>query len=92
MRINVAHESFDMDILYDRKAPKKAANLSVNSNLLAKARDLDINLSSTFEEALEREVRQSAREKWLKENKTALENCNSLADENGLFADKHRGF
>ncbi|MGS2718845.1 type II toxin-antitoxin system CcdA family antitoxin [Eionea flava] len=81
-----------MNMLYDRKAPKKAANLSINSSLLAKAKDLDINLSATLEEALETAVRESARDKWLKQNKTALENCNTLANENGLFADKHRGF
>lgn len=81
-----------MQHLYDKEAPKKATNLSVNSNLLAKARDLDINLSATLERALESAVRQSAKEKWLEDNKEALENCNSLADEHGLFADKHRGF
>jgi antitoxin CcdA len=53
---------------------------------------LDINLSATLEKALESEVRQSTREKWLNDNKQALENCNFLAQEHGLFADKHRGF
>lgn len=81
-----------MQHLYDKEAPKKPTNLSINSNLLAKARDLDINLSATLEKALESEVRQNTRERWLKENKEALENCNTLAEENGLFADKHRGF
>lgn len=33
--------------LYDTAAPKKAANLSVNSDLLRKTRDLNINLSAT---------------------------------------------
>jgi len=81
-----------MQKVFDENAPKKPTNLSINSNLLAKARDLDINLSSTLERALESEVRQNARERWLKENKQALENCNELAEEYGLFADKHRGY
>ena len=81
-----------MQNLYDKDAPKRPTNLSVNSNLLKKARDFDINLSATLEKALESEVRQNAREKWLRENRQALENCNDLADEHGLFADKHRGF
>ena len=81
-----------MHTLYDKKAPKKATNLSINSNLLSKARDLGINLSATLEQALEAEVRRNTREKWLKENKKALENCNELANKHGLFADKHRGF
>lgn len=31
---------------YDPDAPKKATNLSINSDLLAKVRKLDINLSA----------------------------------------------
>lgn len=81
-----------MQQLYDKEAPKKATNLSINSNLLAKARELDINLSATLEKALESSVRQSVKERWLEENKQSLENCNSLVEEHGLFADKHRGF
>ena len=41
-----------MEALYDVQAPKKATNLSVNSDLLNRARSLNINLSSTFEAAL----------------------------------------
>lgn len=79
-------------MIYDKTAPKKATNLSVNSSLLSKARSLDINLSATLEQALEEEVRRRARQQWLRENCEALENCNTLAEENGLFADKHRPF
>jgi antitoxin CcdA len=86
------HQERAMNMLYDSKAPKKATNLSINSNLLTKSRDLDINLSATLENALEKVVRESTRARWLKENKTALKNCNTLADEHGLFADKHRDF
>ena len=81
-----------MNMIYDQKATKKATNLSINSNLLSKARDLGINLSATLEHALETEIRQNARKEWFKNNKAALENCNTLASENGLFADKHRKF
>ena len=34
--------------LFDAQAPKKPANLSINSDLLAKARALNINLSATL--------------------------------------------
>jgi len=81
-----------MQHIYDKSSPKKPTNLSINSNLLTKARDLDINLSATLEKALESEVRESIREKWLQENKPALDNCNKLAQKHGLFADKHRDF
>ena len=81
-----------MQTIYDKAAPKKATNLSINSNLLNKARKLDINLSATLEQALESEIRRTTREAWLENNKSALENCNALASEHGLFADKHRVF
>ena len=81
-----------MPHLYDKDAPKKPTNLSINSNLLTKAKDLELNLSATLEKALESEVRRNTREKWLRENKQALKNCNDLVREHGLFADKHRGY
>lgn len=81
-----------MHTQYDQSAPKKATNLSVNSDLLAKARAFNINLSATLERALQSEVRKSSRQQWLKENQRALDNCNSLTVSGGLFADKHRPF
>jgi antitoxin CcdA len=78
--------------IFDKTAPKKATNLSVNSSLLAEAKSLKVNLSATLERALEVEVRQSKRQEWLAKNKQAIQNCNNLAESSGLFADKHRGF
>lgn len=77
--------------IFDKDAPKKATNLSINSSLLAEARSLKVNLSATLERALEEEVRENKRKKWREDNKHAIENCNRLADQ-GLFADKHRSF
>lgn len=42
----------------DLSAPKKSANLSNNSSLLAQARSLNINLSAILEQALAETVRQ----------------------------------
>ena len=81
-----------MHEIFDKYAPKKATNLSVNSSLLAEAKSLKVNLSATLERALEAEVRLSKRQEWLVENKIAIENCNKLAESSGLFADKHRKF
>ena len=41
-----------MQALYDFDAPKKATNLSLNSDLLKKTKALNINLSATLEQAL----------------------------------------
>ena len=81
-----------MQQLYDTNAPKKPANLSINSDLLNEAKALKINLSATLEAALLNELKVSRRDKWLAENKEAIDACNKLAESHGLFADKHRVF
>ncbi|MCF6338089.1 MAG: type II toxin-antitoxin system CcdA family antitoxin [Gammaproteobacteria bacterium] len=81
-----------MPQIYDETAPKKSANLSINSDLLTKARSLKINLSATLEHALALQVKQAARKTWLRENKKALKALNELADKNGLFSDSYRNF
>ena len=78
--------------IFDRNATKKPTNLSVNSDLLSKARQRNINLSATLEHALERELRKIERESWLRENKDAIGSLNKLAEKNGLFSDKYRNF
>ena len=81
-----------MQQIYDKTAPKKATNLSVNSDLLMKARSLKINLSSTLEHALVADVRKAEREKWQIENREAIKALNELAENNGLFSDSYRDF
>lgn len=78
--------------LYDNTAAKKATNLSINSDLLAKARRLKINLSATLEHALEDELRKAEQTNWRKTNKKAIDELNRLADKNGLFSDAYRDF
>lgn len=74
----------------DNTASKKATNLSINRDLLAEARSLNINLSATLEWALTEKIRLEKRKQWLQENREAIESCNELTVKNGLFADKHR--
>ncbi|MCR8923789.1 type II toxin-antitoxin system CcdA family antitoxin [Dasania sp. GY-MA-18] len=81
-----------MQPIIDSNSPKKATNLSINKDLLAEARALKINLSATLEQALTEKVRKARRKQWLQDNKQAIKACNELAEQNGLFADKHRIF
>jgi len=75
---------------YNLSAPKRATNLSINSDLLAKARELNLNLSATLEAALADEVRKAERAQWLEENKKAIDASNSFAERKGLFTDSFR--
>jgi antitoxin CcdA len=78
--------------LYDRRAGKKPASLSVNSDLLEKARELGINLSATLEEALAVEVAMRKRELWLEENREAIQAYNEHVAQHGVFSAGLRGF
>ena len=78
--------------IYDSNAPKKPANLSVNSDLLKKARELDINLSSSLEEALVTNIKRRLSEQWLSENREAIVTYNEHVEATGVFSDGVRGF
>jgi antitoxin CcdA len=91
MRIlNAYQEIFNMAHVFDSRAAKKPTNLSVNSDLLSRARRLKINLSATLEKALVVEIKRTETEKWLKRNKKALSALNNLAEQKGLFSDSYR--
>jgi antitoxin CcdA len=81
-----------MQSFYDQNAPKKPTNLSINSDLLKKAKDLDINLSATLEQALTAQVKAKQALLWLEQNKNAIAAYNKSVDEDGVFSDGIRGF
>lgn len=81
-----------MQDLYDVHAPKKATNLSLNSDLLQKARCLKVNLSATLEQALRDKLKSIEAEKWKKENKAAIAAYNEFVAENGCIGDEYRNF
>ncbi len=71
---------------------KRATNVSINQGLLEDARALDINLSATLERALEAEVRARRREKWLEENREAIEAYNRRIERDGMLSDHVRAY
>ena len=81
-----------MTRLYDLAAPKKATNLSINSDLLNKSKALKINLSATLEQALKTKLAANEAENWAKSNQRAIKVYNNFVEENGCFADEFREF
>jgi len=77
---------------YDTSAPKKPTNLTVNSDLLRIAKELNINVSATLEQALADKVRAQRRQIWLAENKQAIDDYNQFIDNNEIFSDALRKF
>ena len=71
---------------------KKAANLSVDEGLLARARHLGLNLSKVLEAGLADAIRGKDREAWLRKNRAALEAYNEHVEKHGVFSDGLRSF
>ncbi|MCO5106575.1 MAG: type II toxin-antitoxin system CcdA family antitoxin [Burkholderiaceae bacterium] len=86
------HVARERSVLYDVSAPRRATNVTVNADLLRRARELDVNLSQTLESALVIEVAERARQRWLAENRGAIEAYNREVERNGCFADSLRSF
>lgn len=81
-----------MNQAYDTLAPKKPTNVSINSDLLERARELNINLSATLEHALAELLRAEQRAQWLRENAEAIKAYNQFVESNGTFSDSVRKF
>jgi antitoxin CcdA len=81
-----------MRLAYDTRAPRKPTNLSINSDLLALARELGINLSATLEQALVASLRERLRSQWLADNAAAIEAYNEHVEKQGVFSDGARTF
>ncbi len=80
------------NVIFDKAGPKRAANLSINADLLQQAKKLNINLSQTLEQHLAEIIRQAQRSQWLAENKGALEEYNRRIEARGTFSDGLRRF
>lgn len=81
-------DSFD----YDRSAPRKATNLSINADLLRIARELQLNLSRELEQRLEEVIARQRRDQWLAENQQAIDAYNEHIERHGVFSDGLRTF
>jgi len=75
-----------MSHIYSVDAPKKATNLSINSDLLRQAKEYGINLSAALEKSLEEMVRKEKEKRWLEETKEAVERYNQRIAEHGTIA------
>ena len=81
-----------MTTLFDANAPQKATNLSINNDLLIKARSMHVNLSATLERALSQELAKREAQKWQEEHKNGIKAYNEFVEEHGCFSDAFRDF
>ena len=71
---------------------RKPTNISVDTNLIAEAKELEVNISRAVEEGIAKAVADEKAKRWLEENKEALESSNRYVEENGLPLAKYRLF
>jgi antitoxin CcdA len=77
---------------FDPNAPKKATNLSINSDLLRQAKDCRINISQALELRLAELLREEKSRSWKEENQEAIEDYNRRIEAHGTFSDDLRRF
>jgi antitoxin CcdA len=71
---------------------RKPVNLSLDTGVVAAAREAGINLSQACEAALREAARAERNRRWKEENRESIEAWNRWVDENGLPLERHRMF
>jgi antitoxin CcdA len=69
---------------------KRAVNLSVDAELLAVARGMNINLSRAFEETLRNLTKEERIRQFQEEHREAFEAHNRFIEKHGIWSKKYR--
>ena len=77
---------------YNVTATKRPTNVSINADLLLRARELGVNLSQTLEDGLRARIAEERRQQWLADNELAFKACNEHFEKYGLWSDGVRMF
>lgn len=81
-----------MTLAIKSQSTKKPTNVSLNADLLAKAKNLKINLSATLEQSLIAKIQEHERQQWRQENADAIQSYNQFVEQEGLFSESVRKF
>ncbi len=71
---------------------RKAANLSIDADLLAEAKALSVNISRAAEGGIAEAVKAEKERLWKEENREAIESSNRWVEEHGLPLARYRQF
>lgn len=72
--------------------PRRATNISLPTDLIEEAKRLDINISKACQQGLEQQVSKSRAERWIEENREAIESSNAWVEKHGLPLARYRQF
>ena len=73
-----------------QNAPKRAINLSLNTEVVNTAKGLGMNISQTVDELLTKEVLRVYWERWNDDNRAAIEAYNARIEREGTFSQRIR--
>jgi antitoxin CcdA len=74
------------------QASRRPTNVTLPESLLREARELEINVSQACERGLAAEVAESKAQRWLRENRAAMDAWNEYVEEHGLPLAEFRQF
>lgn len=82
---SIARERFEARSSGESRSPtRRAANVSLDSNLVREARELGLNVSRACNDGLTSAVRQERERRWREENREAIEERARYVEANGL--------
>lgn len=75
-----------------RRAALRPTNVSLDATLVTEAKALGVSISQASNQGLEQAVKKARSERWLEENREALDSYNAWVEKNGLPLEKYRLF
>lgn len=76
----------------DSAPARKPTNLTLAVNLVLEARELGVNVSQAAEVGIAAAVAARRQQRWLEENREALESSNEFVEQHGLPLASYRNF
>jgi antitoxin CcdA len=73
-------------------AGRQRTNVSLDAGLLKAARSLGLNLSRACEQGLLNGIQQARAERWLEENRDAVQGSNEYVEKHGVPLSRFRQF
>jgi antitoxin CcdA len=71
---------------------RKSVNLSIDTGIVAAAREAGVNLSQVSEAAIRAATKVEQDRRWREENRELIEANNAWVEKNGLLLEKYRMF
>ena len=73
-------------------APRRPTNVTLPERMVSEAQSLDVNVSQACEQGLALAVRHARDQRWLEENRSALDAWDEYFELNGLPLAQYRQF